>query len=547
VTEKNDIDFPLRRGMSAIGRVVGVDDAPVVGASVAIEGQRFDGPTQQISCGRATTDADGRFRVADLDGTMPLVLTAFAPGHARARQTLKPSRAEPIDVGDVHLVAPRAIEGRALNVDGSPATGVDVRLVGPDVTAREPGSREERRTDDLGRFRFGDLGPGAYSVEMQVAGGPPVVANVTLPADRDVLDVALSQAPTGASLAVVVKDDLGAPVADMGVGGQDESGAVVQRKTDAAGRAVLDPARGRITKVYVGGYSEGFLSVKPVDVEAGRRELVVTVERGTQMKCRVVDADGAPLARATVAVEPADRCVVYSTPLADSCVTDPEGRICVTLARRGDFTFVCHGVVYDENRRKLDSLLEAREEHVTAQSGEIVLRCRPVETGRTAVVRVLGADGSPAIGVEITLTSHAAAQRKATTDAEGRARFDGLPAREFQPALPYKPNTLSPVLPKFVPQGQEVVLKIPSAVTLTGVAVWSSGEPASDASVSVRRGDVMVFFTSADRDGRFTVQLPADDAGSFRLTVAGMSGKATVTAESDVGIGDRDLRVALKR
>jgi hypothetical protein len=214
----------------------------------------------------------------------------------------------------------------------------------------------------------------------------------------------------------------------------------------------------------------------------------------------------------------------------------------------GEFAFVFRGEVFDDQRRVIDSLLQARTEHVTSTVSEVVLHCRRVETGRSTTIRLLAADGAPVADVPIVLAiSGYGAGRKSTTDAGGRARFDDLPAHEFRVAA-VRQGSLRPPPTTVVPAGQEVVLRLPAAVAVTGTVVWAGGEPAKGALLmEMAQGDtVPILMVKADEAGRFSVQVPIDDPRALTL-------KATAAREGTRGSGecpitpqDRDLRVELK-
>jgi RNA polymerase sigma factor (sigma-70 family) len=546
----DSIEFALRRGFSAAGRVVDAGGRPVEGACVAVEAARVEAGIQRSSSGHAASGADGRFRVSDLDRTMPHVVTAHVAGSGRIRRPVAPPQADAdaVDLGELRLSEPRAIEGRVLKPDGSPWPGANVRLTGPSVgdlgSMQEVGAQEERRSDDLGRFRFPDLCPGVYSVEMQVPGESGPAARVTLPADRDVLDVVLSPKSAGGDIVVVVKDDAGAPVAGLNVSGSGDMRGAIVSHTDADGRAVLrSPQEGRITRIDVGERmpTQPFLRVPTIRVEPGRDEYAVTIERGAFVACRLLDPDGAPIARATIAVEPGERVTNFS-------MTDADGRLRVALPRQGEFALVFQGGVYvGDQGLPSDSLLEARVDGVTAQAGVVELRCRRVETGQTATVRVLSADGAPVTDAEVRIYAWANVERKAKTDAEGRARFDDLPAHEFLASASYRPGLLAPKFERFVPSGQEVVLRYPSAVTISGTAFLPGGAPAANASVTVWRGETAVCMSTADASGRFSVQVPAGDDGPFRLDAGARVDKTFVSASRPLTPQDRGVRVDLTK
>ena len=142
---------------------------PLAGAQIEVVSTP-DGPAQDIESddrvGR--TDAEGRFRLAELSGQRALVLVR-APGFASVTQVLA------LDATEHALSLERAASlSVLLRVDGFPVAGADVSL-------RDPRGVEPRResrwtessgsrvgaTDSTGRFAWEDLAPGAYEVSVR--------------------------------------------------------------------------------------------------------------------------------------------------------------------------------------------------------------------------------------------------------------------------------------------------------------------------------------------------------------------------------------------
>jgi hypothetical protein len=370
--------------------------------------------------------------------------------------------------------------------------------------------------------------------------------NVTLPADRDVLDVVLPPKPTGEGISVLVVNETGKPLVGATVLGRHGSAELARVRTDAAGRAVVPRSpKGEITSLLVAWPLQGepYLVPAPVDVEPGRKEYRLVAERAASVPVRLLGADGRPLAGAYLTIEPRESgCEVLHR-------TDADGRVDAIVPRRGEVSIVFGGGTFDDKNAATDTLQEARQDGVTAQSGEVVLRCHRVETGRSVTARALAADGSPIAGAGLWLMGGMVGiRREAKTDDDGRARFDDLPAHQFDVIVVSAPGRLLPRQTKLVPAGQEVVLTSPPAVTITGSVRWSSGEAAAGAGVSVMRGENFVVTTNADPQGAFTIQVPVGDAGPFKVTAYAVGEKqAVVAAERDFTPTDNDLRIELKR
>ena len=114
----------------------------------------------------ATTDADGNFRLAGLPHEQ-VDLTVEAEGYAPfALQGARPATGEPILI---QLARGASLSGRVLTAAGTAAVGARVNLQ-PDDSTRMRGrtwytTDTRTRTDGAGRFSFGHVFPGTWSVE----------------------------------------------------------------------------------------------------------------------------------------------------------------------------------------------------------------------------------------------------------------------------------------------------------------------------------------------------------------------------------------------
>ena len=258
VGDRDVVDFPLTRGVLAIGRVVDGGGKPLAGVLVGCvdvgeEAGRVEGDIN----GTARTGRDGRFRLSDLRPDTPHALVFLGAGLARTLLDVPPPKTEggTIDVGDVVLRAGRRIEGRVLDAEGRPVVGQRVgleganedrhRLLGVPLAARPPsyGQEEEAYTDDLGRFRFPDLAPGTYTLSVRLPGGEIPPREVPLGADADVLGVDL-RVEDGRDLVVRVRDARGEALAQAFVSAFGPQSQGVSGVTDAKGALTLRVTRG---------------------------------------------------------------------------------------------------------------------------------------------------------------------------------------------------------------------------------------------------------------------------------------------------------------
>ncbi len=228
-------------------RKVGTTDGePVAGAllsALAAPPNPFGvvGSEHPIDARSSRAGVDGRFRLTSLRRDLgPHTLVVQAPDRGKLLLDFGPADPGPgtIDLGDVRLPPARAIEGRVLDASGEPlvAARVQIRAAPTHALPDIYGGREERRTDDLGRFRFPDLAPGRYRITVRTPGSPVLRREVHLPPDRDLLDVVIRR-EEAQSLTIRVLDPEGKPVA----------GARVSSRTPGASALGLTGPDGRVT------------------------------------------------------------------------------------------------------------------------------------------------------------------------------------------------------------------------------------------------------------------------------------------------------------
>jgi hypothetical protein len=148
----------------------------------------------------ANTDADGKFRFADLPAG-DYRLTTLLPEQRRDLAALAP---HPLRLASPHACAEVSlttsldgrIEGTVFDDTGQPVpgVGVDIRAAGPHTRDRSP-EFDFAQTDDAGRYLFEGLAPGRYVVGLNLASGPRgtdpfEVAYASSASGRQVLEVA---------------------------------------------------------------------------------------------------------------------------------------------------------------------------------------------------------------------------------------------------------------------------------------------------------------------------------------------------------------------
>jgi len=300
------------RQVHVLGRVL-AGTSPIASAMVTAfpgEGagreERSAGPRTRF----ATTDPDGRFSVALPPGRAVLQVQSFGASQFGAERSFT---IPDVETHEIVITLPLGrIEGTVRGSKQEPLPGTFVYLASEHRDATSVfGTFGQTRVDDAGRYRFENVGAGAYLVS---AGGVSPFHDEGPPYGRvsQRVDVADGQALAGIDFVLRIGGSLsgtvtsaGAPVAGASVFLQSPDGKPVSRFSD-----VFTNAAGafRARGVAPGEYRAllrapgfGMKIVEPVSVDA-ERETTLTIELapGAAVTARVVDPDSAPLPQATV-------------------------------------------------------------------------------------------------------------------------------------------------------------------------------------------------------------------------------------------------------
>jgi len=167
------------------GRVVNENGQPLANAGVYVRAFGSIGPGRST-----TTDAEGTFRVRDLD-PLAYTVSAFLPAYTTAPRDPDSPQATYFRVGDsvkLELIKGAVITGTVSSSAGEPLVAVTVRVYmvrdGNGQAARYEMPYRERTTDDRGVYRTYGLAPGTYVVS---AGGGGSFPSFNMnPYERDV-------------------------------------------------------------------------------------------------------------------------------------------------------------------------------------------------------------------------------------------------------------------------------------------------------------------------------------------------------------------------
>jgi RNA polymerase sigma factor (sigma-70 family) len=528
LTTSDAYDVALRRGDRVVGRLVGPDGKPVAGALVSVTSHGAGGSDRAL---HTLSGADGLFAVPDLRHDQPHALTFLAAGLGRYLLDFDPAKEEggTIDVGDVLLPDARQIEGRVIGSDGAPVPGAAVKLYGfnEDRERLRPGKsfvsthygcREERRTDDLGRFRFPDLCPGDYDLEVITADVRIAQTSVALPVDRDLTGVEL-RLPAGRSFVVDVKDTAGTPAANVSVTIVTRDGWTGQVTTQADGHAAFN-VNSDVVSMSAFSWSRTLLSAPSRRVEAGATSATLVVRNARAVRGRVVDPEGR-------AFFPQVFLQVFEGGRPMSL--DPWGRNVLGLHNDGSFEVSVPldgsvDVVLGPGVGPGDRLLQGELRGIRADATDVVLQTRVVPLDRELTVVVLNPDGRPEPGAEVTAWI---APRRSTPPAVA-----GLSGRVYLRGLPATPVSIEAILPADHPHRSdwiaastasatadagEVELTFTEGRRVAGVVRSPDGSPLAGATISVFRAQALFISVESGADGRFAFAAPRSESKSLYL------------------------------
>lgn len=445
----------------------------------------------------AWSGPDGRFTLRQLPAGRRHDLTAVLEGFAPARQSADvppPGRSAP----PVRIVLGRgaAAFGRVLNEDGLPVAGAELTL------AQLPGASgyvdlEPFRavSDSAGRFRFPNVSPGWFDLQVKRAGFAPAIREgleiAAAAREADLGDITLE---AGSAIEGRVTDERGNPVAraEVFLSPTEDLGAFFgsghgEALTGADGRFRFpDLPRGRYFDLEV--VHEGFVPASLPGVEARPGSpLRIELREGRTLTGRVVDADGAPIPKASISVVEVTRVEMESSNFShgmtvDQARTDDEGTFVLSNLEPGTVELQVDATGY---RRKRVPGLRVPE----AGGGppvEISL-----ERGAAIGGRVVDAQGRPVRGAMVRAEGERSEDGVLSfagglTDADGRYLLEGLETgfhKVYAETSDRDLRTQSEV--EVRPGTNRLDLRFPAGVEVSGSVVGPGGDPVAGASVQL--------------------------------------------------------------
>jgi protocatechuate 3,4-dioxygenase beta subunit len=226
------VDFELVPAHSAHGRVLGDDGIPLPGVlAVAVASANLiEGYRDWLP---ARSDADGRFRIDDLTRELPHALVLSKHGHGTRVYDFPSTELEDaeVDLGTFVLGASSLLAGVVRDASGRSMVGAEVMLEGTHsdgsrsrdeaaprrFAAKIAVERRSTRSDAAGRFSFGELSAGEYSIYAQQHARPASRRVGRVVQDGQVIDDVELLMVTGAAIGGHVVDAQGQAIAGVWV------------------------------------------------------------------------------------------------------------------------------------------------------------------------------------------------------------------------------------------------------------------------------------------------------------------------------------------
>lgn len=529
-------DEPVRIVLLAVatlsGRVLDPDGRPIPNASVGLHirpraGRGLGGRLTYSTSGGAPlfgrSDADGNFRLTDVAPGV-VGLWAVASGWQSGEVSDLELRAGEEKTGVEIVLSPAAfVEGRVLSPSGRPVPGAEVQLTpeaGPMSMVASAG------TDGDGRYQLDGVPPGRRTVEATHPDYGTGRREADLRAGENSLDIALE---AGSEVTGRVVDDAGAPVA---------SASVVLRKPGSFQR--LEATSGadgsfRIAAVPDGSYDaratkEGFAPSESVQVtvtggSAGSIEL--RLARGGAIVGRILGVETADLARLRIMAQ-------GGRGMPSIGRVEPDASYRIDNLREGEWQVRAElpgtGLYAEGTVRLEPGASEARLDLEMKRGLELSGRVRR--------------NGVPASGQPVSLRG--AGMAMSQTDADGRFRFEGLPAGSYVLQLVDSFFRALHEEPVELEADREITIDLTTG-DITGRVVDAAGAaPLEGVTVELLRagGGAMGGTAQSDSRGLFVLRGVAEGSWRLRAQLDGYT-----PAEVDVQVSREraeDVEIALQ-
>ena len=189
------------------------------------------------------------------------------------------------------------IEGLVVGADGFPATRVRVKANPMPGLA---GNNRSTRTGNDGRYKLTGMSPGDYKLTFSAPGRFAMFVLHNVGAGSGGVNVRLDE---GLSISGIVTDYLGYAVQGVPVMAQPlKGGSTVSAGSNHEGKFVIKGLTEGKHRLRVGHNKAGWVLLKSVDTETGKKDVKIVVEEGLSITGVVVDNTGKGIANAYVQI-----------------------------------------------------------------------------------------------------------------------------------------------------------------------------------------------------------------------------------------------------
>ena len=568
------IRLRVGRGGLATFVVAGPDGRPMAGARVVprrVARAGSDLPEALARLASATTDAEGRAVLSAFRPDEVVAVRVEAAGFGvQAREFAQADGMAPLGPKAFRLAGVGRVEGRVVGVDPKAVEGRTIRLVSTSE-GHEIGLAEAR-TDGEGRFAVPAIAAGLVTIRIRPEAGSPELG---IRAGRYALASGgrvVAEIPMGRGVRVtgIVRDAgdsrgvAGAVVAVL----SPRSAEPRIARTDARGRYEAfvppGPTSHRVLRVpdpYL--CPPDFLGPRPLAVPpaiVGFELPAIELERGDQVRGRVVDADGQAMAGARVEATWMSVTGRTRVPRSAEATTRADGSFAVgPVAPEVDLTLVATCGTCDGDATRSPSIV-ARSSDVAPvvltipQADAVAPSGRVVDADGRAVagarVRIAVLHRSPSGSVDGVSIAHFEGLDELRTDAEGRYRGPRMLRRDREyRAQGVADGHLAGRTHYRKPAGSErvefpdlVLVKDAARLAIEGRILDRQGRPIAGAEVRTwAPGTGPARTATSGPDGRFRLEGVADEDG---FVFAGHAGFRFVGRAVDPDFGPIDLTLA---
>ncbi|HEX5720597.1 MAG TPA: carboxypeptidase-like regulatory domain-containing protein [Thermoanaerobaculia bacterium] len=524
-------------GVGIEGFAVDPEGRPIPGAEIRLIEANADPMSrflqQEEPLSVATSAQDGFFRIEDRRAGETVDLTAsrsgYAPGAAAGVQV------PPDQPVRLVLQPSSAVEGRTVDPDGKPVAGAQLFIhpsdpmgVGGGIRMFSASHGRQAVSDETGFFRMEDVVPGGFELQASATGYQrSELANLEVRSGQELKGLEVVLAP-GAVIEGRVFSPSGQPLAGAEVGVTDPTVDFFfgTANTDGDGRFRLEGiAPG--TRSVQAEHKSYRRAIKELEVRLGENSVDLRLEGGVEIRGRVVDEGGIPVASARVSLRAGPRS--WNQPDAASAA---DGSFTLDGVADGTYRVIADKQGFARSREGVEVTVAG-----SSLSGIEV----KLSAGGAIVGQLSGLDFAELSQVQISLGG---SRQAGQVSPDGSYRIDHVEPGEHRVTAALSGGSRQAegrvILELGAPEAR-LDLEFSGGLTLTG-RVLRNGAAASGLSVMLSGGGLSSRHGDTDHQGRFRFE--GIDAGSYELQVYGFRSGSRHREAVELS-ADRDVLIEL--